>query len=243
MNLTGLMRACRYSYPPNSLSLCGPQKQRDLAWYTSQQQPDAGTKEILSQFGTLYPYLVLIASHNHISDPFDERVVEAYWLGNKLLANVPIRAFETHMTDTMMLRKKIPSQALGKTLSKLDSGALPCHAFHVLNIYKRTGHTGSDHTIQTMDACIINWGKVLKVLPDGFVVNSKPLVRAGDTLQWGNIMKRKILFQGEKDSLKEEVRTGDWVSYHWGYMCEKVTAMHVLQLRYYTNKAITLANH
>ncbi len=37
------------------------------------------------------PYLQLIARSNDIADPFDARVVEAYWIGNELLDGVEVR--------------------------------------------------------------------------------------------------------------------------------------------------------
>ena len=96
MDLKGLALCSRYSYPPNSLSLCGPDKKKDLNWYSIYQQTDKGTLEILSQFSTLYPYLTLIAQENKIKDPFNQKVVEAYWIGNNLLHKIPVKSFVTH---------------------------------------------------------------------------------------------------------------------------------------------------
>lgn len=42
-------------------------------------------RKILEQFKGAYPYYKLIAKSNKIKDPFDENVVRAYWIGNKLL--------------------------------------------------------------------------------------------------------------------------------------------------------------
>src|SRR3989344_4490377 len=176
MSLDGLALCSRFSYPPNSLSLCGPDKKNDLNWYATTQNTDRGTIEILSQFSTLYPYLTLIAQENKIKDPFDRRVVEAYWVGNDLLYKIPLSRFVTHLSDTIMLKKKLKKNNLELILSKLTNGALPNHAFHVLNVYKRTGHLDIPHTIQTMDACLINWGKIIKTQKSSIVIETRALL-------------------------------------------------------------------
>ncbi len=232
MSLTGLALCSRYSYPPNSLSLCGPDKKSDLNWYSENQKSDRGTLEILSQFSTLYPYLTLIASENKIKDPFEKSVVEAYWIGNNLLHRIPITSFVSHLSDKIHLKAKI----------KIANGALPHHSFHVLNIYKRTGYLDIPHTIETMDACLINWGKVIKINKDFIVVNTKPLSIINNKLQFGKLKERKIIPQGEKDILLKNLKIGDWISYHWGYFCHKLTSVQLRNLVYYTNYSIKLAN-
>ena len=70
MDFAGLALCSRYSYPPNSLSLCGPDRQNDLKWYSGSRQADHGTIEILTHFSTLYPYLRLIAGELNRSVAF-----------------------------------------------------------------------------------------------------------------------------------------------------------------------------
>src|SRR4030066_1148164 len=102
-NFDGVFTCSRYAYPPNSLPLCGPAKQNDLKWYSSTGETDSGTKEILSDFSTLYPYLSLIAYENSIRSPFSYKVIEAYWLGNNLLCAVAPRSFARFLNDTLGL--------------------------------------------------------------------------------------------------------------------------------------------
>ena len=84
-NLGGIMRCSRYSFGPNRLHYCGPDRNSELRDYIKTNKTDPGLRGILQKFETLYPYLRHIARINNISDPFDYRVVEAYWLGNSLL--------------------------------------------------------------------------------------------------------------------------------------------------------------
>lgn len=242
MNATGLSLCARFGYPPNSLSLCGPEQQHNLSWYAENLKPDQGTTEILQQFSTLYPYLQLIAGANNIQDPFDPRVVEAYWIGNSLLNTISVRSLEIHLTDTLLLKRKLNIKRLTPILSKLDHHPLPHHSFHVLNIYHRTGHVEEDHTIQSMDACIIQWGTVVKKLSTSLVVKTSPLTSKDTVLEFGKSMLREIFPVGENDKIFTSIKLNDIVSYHWGYLCQKLNKRQLMNLQYYTKLSIDLAN-
>jgi hypothetical protein len=242
MDLSGLRLCSRYSYPPNSFSLCGPAKQKDLQWYSGTQSSDKGNGEILMQFSTLYPYLLLIAHENNIRDPFDIKVVEAYWIGNNLLEKIPQKKFAVHLTDTLDLKRKVKKKQIDTLLYKIPKGAIPFHAFHVLNVYKRTGFLDTLHTVQTMDACIINWGKVKKISPKTFTVSTRPIIIQKQRLTFGPVRTRELMVQGNHDALAKTVSAGDWVSYHWGYFCQKLKANQLKNLIYYTQLSINLAD-
>lgn len=242
MNQNGLALCSRFAYPPNSLSLCGPDKTNDLSWYTETQKADKGTAEILSQFSTLYPYLELIASENGLSDPFLPEVVEAYWLGNQLLKNISARNLAEHLKYKIGLKKILRIGKLNPLLEKLGDASLPNHSFHVLNIYKRTGHLDTNHTVETMDACIISWGKIKRINKNSAVVDTAPLKSINGKLYFGLPLERTLMTQGEQDILFPKLKKDDWISYHWGYFCQKLTNMQLRNLIYYTNLSVKFAN-
>lgn len=242
MNQNGLALCSRFAYPPNSLSLCGPNKQKNLKWYTETAKIDKGTSEILSKFTTLFPYLTLIAVENNIRDPFSIKVVEAYWLGNNLLNIVRKQKYIHTLSDNIGLRKKLKGKNLESVFQKVISGGLPHHSYHVLNIYKRTGHLDINHTIETMDACIINWGKIVKINIGSLVIKTKPLRIVGNKLAFDKPLMRKIIAQGDKDLSFSKLKVGDWISYHWGYFCQKLNSYQLHNLTYYTNISIAFAN-
>ena len=161
MDHQGLLLCARYAFAPNSLHYCGPDKIINLFAYTQEQMADRGLQEILTEFETLYPYLTFIAYENNIRDPFDRRVVEAYWLGNTLLHTISMNGFFRHFSDALHLKKKITKKDFELLVGKLPAGAIPHHTFHVLNIFTRTGHHAIKHTLETMDNCRIGWGKVI----------------------------------------------------------------------------------
>ncbi len=238
----GLLTCSRYAYPPNSLSLCGPDKQKNLAAYSQSEYTDLGTKEILTQFSTLFPYLSLIAYHNSIKDPFSERVVKAYWIGNTLLRSIPLSVFADHVFETLGVKKRLKPKEYHSLSRKLSISTLPHHAFHVLNVYKRTGHTNSYHEVATMDACIINWGIVQKITQTFLLVKTRPLRYQQDVLTFTQEIVRKIFFQGTNDLVSKKVKIGDKISYHWGYFCDILSVTDVKNLSYYTSLAVESAN-
>lgn len=242
MNRSGTALATRYSYPPNSFALCGPNRQADLSWYAATQKPDLGTEEIIAQFATLYPYLCLIAGENDIKNPFDLRIVDAYWTGNELLAAVTPRQFVTHLGETLKLKRKLNSKNRDDLFQKVTLGGLPHHAFHVLNVQTRTGHLPIPHTIATMDACLVNWGKVTEIYSGHIVVDTAPLILLGEKLAFGPPVRREVKAQGDGDVIFQNLRVGDWISYHWGYVCEKITPKKRRNLEAYTHLALAFAN-
>lgn len=237
MDQTGLLSATRYAYPPNRLFLCGPKKQSDLLGFVAGVYSNTRATQILSEFKTFYPYLKLIAQANKLKDPFDPRVVEAYWIGNSYLKNVKLRSFYTYLTDGLELRKKLSFRQKAEVDKKLDKGGLPHHAFHVVNVYVRTGHTHNRHTLATMDACLINWGQVKGVSNETLVVNSQKLTIIGNRLRLMVPITRRL-----ETNLGDGIKVGDWVAYHWGMVCEKLSPTKLAHLKYYTQKALLLSN-
>jgi hypothetical protein len=239
-NPQGLRKCTNYAYPPNSLHFCGPEKQLNLSEYLKTGMVDQGLMEILNKFETLYPYLLLIASSNNLKDPFDPRVVEAYWIGNDLLNNITPAKMYRHFTDVLKLPSKNTKSFL-KSVNQLVSG-LPFHTFHVLNIFIRTGHQASPHTLETMDNCRIGWGKVvqnMKATKGGLsecLIQTRKLKIKENLLELGKFETITV------KSFNPDIKVGSQVTFHWGYVCDKVTVKQTNNLTKYTQMAISYAN-
>src|SRR3984893_6315935 len=132
--LAGTLQFIRYGFMPNRLSYCGPVgDNRTLFDYGVAGFSDAGLTPLLKRFTGALPYLQLIARANAIPDPFDARVVEAYWLGNH-----PLRKGESrHVYDAMLERfgKQLQGRTRDLVLGKAPAGARPHHSFHVPDVY------------------------------------------------------------------------------------------------------------
>lgn len=218
----GILTCARYSFAPNSYHYCGPDKSLDLGGYIGSGVADRGLGQILNRFETMYPYLKLIAGENNIHDPFDARVVEAYWIGNRLLAAVGTRPKMDHFIHPLGLGKKLPRKIIGKITSELCR-MLPTHTDYVLGIFIRTGHHTAPQTLSTMDQCRISWGEVIGLTDRDdhgvaqVTVKVRPLRIRQDKL---------VLGQAEKRNYRNPwllLKPGDLVTLHWGFVCDKVS--------------------
>ncbi|EQD60938.1 hypothetical protein B2A_03425, partial [mine drainage metagenome] len=83
--MDGVELGARFSLATSRLQYCGPDG-ADRTLYRAISEPAArpAARAALARFEALMPYLETIA-RAHGLDPFDERVTEAYWIGNDLL--------------------------------------------------------------------------------------------------------------------------------------------------------------
>jgi len=237
----GLTLCTRYAFMPNKLQYCGGDKNKELFEYGVRNTADPFLTDFLKEFQTLMPYLQLIAESNKIKDPFDYRVVEAYWLGNELLEGVTMKKFYSHFIDGLNLKKKLKPKDFEKLIGKIPHNALPHHSFHVFNVWLRTGNLPIIHTLATMDNCRISWGKVLDVDKNDLEVLSSPLIINGNKLALGKAIRKKIIYKFYNKSFIEP-KVNDWISFHWGWACDILSSAQVKNLIKYTWQSIELAN-
>lgn len=260
-NLDGALLAARYAFMPNKLRYCGGDNNSELFEYAAHQASDDGLKELLKEFETMFPYLKLIAEANKIIDPFNYKVVEAYWLGNELLENVSMNNFYRYLVDEQKLKKKLKPSLAQKVFGKIPVGAKPHHSFHVLNIPKRTGNYPVEHTLLTMDECRISWGQIKEFKQDNkdqksfsrkIIVDYQPLQVVGDNIILGQKQAREVWSELNNQSFATELKVnnqtsaealvGKWVAIHWGWVCDFLTEDQVKNLEKWTKYNLNLAN-
>ncbi|MFH1047337.1 MAG: DUF6390 family protein [Patescibacteria group bacterium] len=239
--MDGLLRCTRYAFGPNRLHYCGPDASREILSYLQAGEIDPGLTAMLKKFETLFPYLQLIARANGIRDPFDNRVVEAYWLGNDLLEQVGQRNFYRHLSDDLGLRKKITSIQLSEIAAPLSFGAVPHHSYHVFSVWKRTGRTETTHTLESIDACRISWGTVTAVDGPNISVWRRPIIESADRLILGE--PQTIVVQRPLDARDDiaEVLPGQIITLHWNVPCETISPVQQANLEKYTLRHLLMA--
>lgn len=240
--MDGILRCSRYAFGPNRLHYCGPDAHQEILSYISEGESDPGLTALLRGFATMFPYLKLIARANGIRDPLDDRVVEAYWIGNDLLDNVGKRGLHRHLVEGLEMKKKIDARSFELVEEKIARGALPHHSFHVLDIWKRTGHLPIAQTLESMEECRISWGKVLAVDGPKITVEAEPLLLVDGKLSLGEPAQRAVTRSLEALSDIEQLEAGQIVSIHWGVPCEVITPAQAARLRRYTLLHLALAN-
>jgi len=200
------LRCSHYSFGPNRLHYCGPDANAEILDYINSGAADPGLEQLLKQFKTLYPYLRLIAEASGIADPFDERVVEAYWIGNELLENVSRRRLYRHLIDEQEIKKRLGSKDFRWIEKKVAQYTMPHHSFHVLNIWMRTGHSECPHALETMDACRVSWGKVVQLDGPTVAVETPPLIFQDGKLALGESVQKKLIRRLESTTDIEQLK-------------------------------------
>jgi hypothetical protein len=222
---------------PNRLTYCGGDDNRALFDYCLAGVTDGGLLELLKQFSGAMPYLRLIARCNGLADPFDPRVVEAYWLGNDLLRGVEIRALYDSLRDRFA--RHMTRRNLELVLGKAPAGACPHHSFHVIEVCPRNGWPQS---LDFMDNCRVSWGQVISVEEATLTARVQPLLLDGNNLVLGPAQVRPVNRQLEGSGFVETARVGDWISIHWNWACQVLTPQQTKQLEQWTRYHLQLAN-
>jgi hypothetical protein len=234
----GPIRFIHYAFMPNRLRYCGSDDNRELLEYGIHQTTDGGLTPLLRTFTGALPYLQLIARSNGIRDPFDERVVEAYWIGNQLLASVEVRQLHDALAERF--GKQLTGRTRDWVLGKAPAGARPHHNFHVFDVHSRVGEL--EHSLETMDQCRVNWGKVVRVDSMEMMVERQRLVLVDGKLALGPASTERVLRQIEGHGFADAARPGDWVSLHWSWVCEVLTPAQQANLAHFTDYHLRLAN-
>ncbi len=243
MNSDGILTCARYAFAPNFYKYCGPDANKTIREYLKEGVSDPDLSHYLAEFKVLFPYLKLIAHENGISDPYDQRVVEAYWIGNSLLDRVKVDSFIDHLHFDQRLKDRIPQKKLKWVIEKVPKGGKVHHSFHVFSVFTRTGHHTVDHTLDTMDQCRIGWGKILKSKKEEtkLQVKTQKLYYKNGKLMLKNDVIKKISLPVD-NGFKRKLKTGDWISYHWGFVCDKISEGQAKSLEIYTKHNLKLAN-
>jgi len=223
----GLARFARFAYAPNALGYCGPENDRALlelgAHAGVASDADAiRMRELVRRFEGAWPYLELIAAANGMADPLDDRVVEAYWIGNPLIEQVDPRAFGAH------------------------GEARPHHQYHVFVTYPWVSLLRGDHApiaLDVLDRCRVRWGEVVAVTPGEAIVRSQPLEWDGRALALGTARDETAVTALDGLGFVTDLVVGDWVALHWEWVCEKLTPTGLRSLRRLTTIHLDLANY
>jgi uncharacterized protein DUF6390 len=235
--VTGPLAFARFAAPPNVLGYCGGTDSDALVGHLTIGLDGPELVQLCRAFEGAWPYLQLIAHSAGLDDPLDPRVVEAYWLGNRLLDAVPPRAFAEDLE-----RRFRPRTAKGEwpwLAAKPAAGARPHHSFHVLEVMPRIGMLRAGQIaaiLPAMEQCLIRPATVVSADGSRLVVAVRPLIVREGTLAFGPPVEQAVVAGGDA------LGPGDPVAIHWGWSCGRLTPWQVRRLVLVTGDAIRRAN-
>ena len=237
--VAGTTRFVRYAFMPNRLQYCGGDDNRTILDYAVADVREPPLVAMLRKFTGALPYLALIARRNGIADPFDERVVEAYWIGNELLDRVEARELYDHIVARY--GKEFSPRTMDRVAAKAPAGARPHHSFHVLDVWRQT-ERGQNEALATIDSCRISWGTVTAVEGGELLVQRAPIAFAAGQLVLAEPRSERVTRMLDGDGFVTGAAVGDVISIHWSWACEVLTAGQQRALERYTRLHLGLAN-
>lgn len=240
---SGPVRFARYAFGPNRLGYCGPDESGELFEQATVGGEEGRLRALERQFEGAWPYLELIARSNGIADPLDPRVVEAYWLGSPLVDAV--RPADLGPSLEARFRPRLRGDAWRWLATTPGAGAVPIHAFHVLDVFPKLGllRTGkTDRALEIMDSCRIRWGRVLEIDADWLVVSAVPLEFADGRLRLGAPRPERVRGWVDGTGFVDDVEVGDVISIHWDWACERLDRRRLTALRAWTRRELEVAN-
>jgi len=123
----------RYAYPPNVLGYCGPDAADELLERAGAGVDSPELRRLARGFEGAWPYLELIAHADGLADPLASEVVEAYWIGNRLLNAVGPGLLRGSVEARFKPRLGVADWA-GMDAA-CAAGGHPHHGFHVFFVY------------------------------------------------------------------------------------------------------------
>jgi hypothetical protein len=237
----GALLFARYAYPPNALGLCGADSPGALLEYGDAGESDGGLAELARTFEGAWPYLTLIAEANRIEDPLDPRVVEAYWVGNELLAHVPPATLARHVRERFHGRL---GSAAERIPSIVAAGAVPHHCFHVFALYPWLGLLRSGivaEPLRVLDQCRITPALVLSIEGESADVLAEPLLWDNGRLQLGEPERRRVRWRDDGRAFAQP-QPGELVSLHWDFVCDVLPAEAAARLAVVTRRVLAAVN-
>jgi len=222
--MSSLKRFLNYSYEPFRLHFCGPQdepSQKIVDDYLKGRKISfARLKKIAEQFVGVYPYLKLIAAKNNLK-PLDEKVIEAYWLGNDLLKQVTTDDLKKLIREDFVGPGKLSLAQAEKLVQHLPERSLAHHSFHVLYVGSVTQTVNLVGKL--LDLCRVSWGKTqsLKRKTQSYgslIVKYRPLIIRSNEIRLSKDETEKEIKWNQK--ILPKVLQGQLVSFHWDLAAE-----------------------
>lgn len=236
--MSGTKVAALYGIVTNKLGLCGPQKKatnKTLSGYLSgKRTSEKKIRNILKDFKGAFPYYKLIAQSNKIKDPFDERVVMAYWIGNALLEKVRTPDLKKMIINDFSAPGFLKKRYAEEKAKKVSKNSKPHHSFHVLMIGSVSGIIVL--TKKLIDICRIGWGEVIK-LDEGkgrIKVEYQPLILAKKS-HLGALKEKYLIWD---KNILPTVKIGNLISFHWNHAIQVLEKKDVENLKKYTQKTL-----
>jgi hypothetical protein len=233
----GVEMFARYAHAPNALGYCGPPLGATLR--------DGSVEDVrraAMQFSGAWPYLRVLAKMTGITDPLDYRLVESYWLGGGVGANLDAGEF---FDALLAIIGPQAGQYWSHLTPELAGEAAGNHCFHVFGVYPWTRFLGrgmDEQPLSVLDNCRITWGTVRSRDDDNVEVSCCRLALDGQALTLSEPLARRLDVWADGYSAVPDVAVGDEVAIHWGRLCGRLQSGQIQALADSTSRQLDVTN-
>lgn len=254
IEIEALQLAGRFAMPPNSMGFCG----RDSAPERFKRCIKTGECDFvadeITKFIVLHPYIKTIAQLTNRSK-FEHKVVESYCFGNDLLNEIPESGYDLLMDN--FEEQGVPKWFVDEIREKKPKKFIPTHLFQVLHVGVGKVSGTVPFNLNSVNNCMIRWGKVLEVGSDTSIIGE-------NTLDINNFNPSVPSIIVELNSLKKDssglsihtettranynlditpnIRVGSTVAVHWSQTIKEITCEESLKLKKWSKKVIKEIN-
>lgn len=235
--MDGVQLGARFSLATNRLNFCGPADAEPVLYGAIRAAAGGeAARSSLRGFEALMPYLEAIGAR-HGLDPFDHRVVEAYWIGNPLLDAFGPEEFRPLLSA--LVRRGLPASVAARLAAHLPRAPIPHHLFHVafVGVGAVTGHVAT--TLANMEACRPAWATVVERTDTILRVDRPRLAIDDGRLVLGPPAAEELRYD---PAVVPDARPGREVAVHWGWPALTLAPEQASALRRYSAKALAAAN-
>jgi hypothetical protein len=223
----------RFSLSPNSLGYCGLNSAGAKFKTCIKRGECEGVKNEIKNFIVLHPYLRALARITKKSK-FSYEAFEGYWLGNNLLEKAKPQ-------DYLLLLKYfkeqgVPEFFIEELKQKTPKVFIPNHLFQVLHVGVGKASGSVPFNLETINNCMIRWGKVEKIIGEKTLINLNSLKKKAKNSYVLTKIKAKIPF---KAWLTKDLKTGDIAAVHWNLIVKILTKKEEESLKYWTMQILS----
>lgn len=231
MEIKALQLESRFSLPPNSLGYCG----RDSAVEKFKKCIITGRCDGLSRevanFIVLHPYLKTIAKITG-RPKFSYPVIEAYWIGNRLLKKAEPEHYKLLLEN--FASQGVPAWLRTELRQRPPSVFIPNHLFQVLHVGVGRASGVVPYNLNSINNCMIRWGKVERISGRKTAVRVTSLTRRGGRYHLTST-NEAVPFEPE---LVPGLKVGRTVAVHWRQVIKILTDGETRNLTYWTNAVL-----
>ena len=195
----------------------------------------AGVEEEFKHFIVLHPYLRTLSKI--IGKPkFSYKVVESYWLGNDRLLKAKNKDYPILLN--FFAKQGVPEWFVDELKSEKPKKFIPTHLFQVLHVGVGRASGSVPYNLESINNCMIRWGKVEKVNKKTAVVklNSLKKVRG--------IYKRALVTETHPfvAGFVPNIKVGTTVTVHWKQIVKILTEEEIEKITYWTDEVLKTIN-